>query len=622
MQRIALGALSALCLPFALSAQNVADQKAGYGAFNFPNRGSIDVEAPTSSIQLLGVQKIGALYYVTGRGNGSTQTPPHTVYVINGAGTLVRQFPQDSATSTSTWGWRDMATDGTVLMAGYEGGVHVINPTTGAKVNTIKAKNGNQTITANPIVIGTGGPTVYRGLAYDPDGNGGKGSLWTGNFGNDLIEFDLSGTVLRRYAATTNSPAWSIYGLAWDPGRKTLWCNSAPNQGPLAEIDPATGKFTGQTVNRAQPGTAQGGLCAVPDANGGLSLIGLDQGAPDAITSYRVHRTGTFDGWTEARMTNAVSPGALNDLGPKIFVQTPQNIQFGYDLSGDATLTGRPGLLFINAGPGAQGEGRTPTFTELVAKWPLSTPPDAGVILLPTTLSAAAVPLTIPSIPGIMVGDRIRMQTVYFEPKSPISWVETNQVLWEFSDQTIVIRAQGSNSFNSNASFGFFSVQNRGAAGIEELTFSWVNSSNTGQGTMRFDTNQTGMADRFDGGNSTTTGCLGTYRNNCDVSCGLIYDMMNNITPTCDASANSGVIGSDAGTAAGDYRTLKWRFKPQTFNLGKTFEFDCDTDGGVGTNGSSMDGLIVTIKLIGNRTVTGELRAVQGNANLSRLSFK
>ena len=128
------------------------------------------------------------------------------------------------------------------------------------------------------------------------------------------------------------------------------------------------------------------------------------------------------------------------------------------------------------------------------------------------------------------------------------------------------------------------------------------------------------MADRFWLGNGTnsgaTTGCTGTYRNGSDASCGLIYDVANTYkgTTTCTTPYNCGFTAT--GGTGSSHKKLVFRFAPtgaNTFGIGKTFEFDCDTDGGAGINGSSMAGMKVTIKYGASFTLTGSLAAVTGN---------
>lgn len=168
----------------------------------------------------------------------------------------------------------------------------------------------------------------------------------------------------------------------------------------------------------------------------------------------------------------------------------------------------------------------------------------------------------------------------------------------------VSVVCQGSNTFNSTTTSGFFQVTNNSPLDVVGVQFDWVASSNPAQSTMVFDTDQTGMADRFDGGNSTASGCLGTYRNGSDVTTGLDYP----VSPAspCDPTALSGWIGSNvSGTS---FRTIDFAFTG--FNPGEMFEVDIDTDGGAGIGGDDMAGMVVTVLLSDGRRLIGEVQAI------------
>lgn len=195
----------------------------------------------------------------------------------------------------------------------------------------------------------------------------------------------------------------------------------------------------------------------------------------------------------------------------------------------------------------------------------------------------------------------------------------------------ITVECNGSNSFNSNTSSGFFSVTNANPdprKSIVKLTFDWEDSSNAGQSTMVFDCDQTGMADAFwygrDAASNSGCGMSGTYRNGSDTAAGLIYDPaitgVTHLTAPCstDPTENSGAE-PELMTVNNSFRTLHWRFTPDTFYNGVTLEMDVDTDGGVGIGGDDMAGMVVTIELRDGSIVQGEIQAVA--SDLGRLEL-
>ena len=190
----------------------------------------------------------------------------------------------------------------------------------------------------------------------------------------------------------------------------------------------------------------------------------------------------------------------------------------------------------------------------------------------------------------------------------------------------ILVKAEGTNSYNSNTAFGFWSVENKLAAPITEITFDFKASSNSQHAANGvFDVDQASMADVFWGGNSKVSGCKGTYRNKCYTACGLIYDSKNTYAgptggPTCDPGANCGFIATNK-TSGHSYQTVKFRFKAPQFLMGKKFEFDADVDGGAGYSGTGVAGVVVTIKLLTAKVYKAELKAVAGK-NLSTIEFR
>ena len=196
----------------------------------------------------------------------------------------------------------------------------------------------------------------------------------------------------------------------------------------------------------------------------------------------------------------------------------------------------------------------------------------------------------------------------------------SNQLYFVADNARVLVSASGGNSFNSNLKSGFFAVDHRVGPSITSVTFDWTASSNPGQSDMRFDTNQTGMSDRFDAGNGTESGCSGTYRNMSDVATGLIYDAANTPAASCDPNANTGWIGTNQGSAS-DYRTVQFRFTPGEF-VGDRFEVDIDTDGGAGISGADMAGMVVTIAFDDGTEVTGELQVDPSLVDTSTLRIE
>lgn len=612
----------------------------------------------------LGVEELNGRIFVTARDPAVGSA--HVFYEVDQAGNLVATLPQDPATGSSAWGWRDLASDGANLMAGYEGGIHVFDPNTGALVNQVLAANGPQTLTANPIG-GAGLATLgnYRAVAFDPTGNGGNGSIITASFGSVMMEIDLQGNILRQWGPGS----WSSYGHALDPTDNTkMWVNSIPNAGPLGEMDltPTMEAPTGNTIPVILPGSAQGGLDAVLGGLGtsgsAVDLLALHQSTPDTIVGYRLHRTGSaYLGTGEAKLVTQIEPCGVPpaqpafDASSKTF-SASDGISYGFDLSSNPIgLPGLPTTILATLGLDTRSVATTPAIAGIPPVQDFSVPNDLsnppadapfviadgfglGGLLTPSPLfilplgpnTLVDVTSSSVSVSGISLpaGSRLHLQALYADGGSPLGLTGTNRVEFVSGGTAagafcIEVSATGGNSFNAVASDGFWKVVHNGTcAAIQDVT---IDLSTVATG-MVFDTNQTGMADVTWGGNSTVPGCTGTYRNGSDVNTGLVYDSMNTYTPAtpnppCDSTANCGFIGTLPGTTD-SYGALQFRFDcaNQTFFC-KTFEFDADTDGGPGISGDMMAGATVTITLCDSTVFTGTLAVDPTTANRSFVQF-
>ena len=215
---------------------------------------AFDVGTAVTDTQCLGVEWVSPYLYVTG---GATATDPNKLYVLDTTGTLVGTYDQ---TSAAGWGWRDMAYDGSYLYASDDATIEYFDFTA--------------------VVAGTinGPDNPNRALAYDPDTD----HFWTGNFSNNIQEFDRTGAVINTFAQAN-----SVYGMAWDNLSEDgpwLWVTDQNTQ-TILQFDPVAGTFTG--VSYAIPltgtyGTAGGltvGIWSTVDADVPV-LIVLNQEEP------------------------------------------------------------------------------------------------------------------------------------------------------------------------------------------------------------------------------------------------------------------------------------------------------------------------------------------------------
>lgn len=669
----------ALSLGAPLSAQR--DPAAGFGAETL----NVPVDSLTGEFGNLGVDYLPATeeIFVTTRVDPAVAPGQHFVSVLDPSGSLLRSWLQPPLAQTSAWGFRDGADDGANLMFGFELGVQVVD-VDGGPVSEVLTENQPTPGQGRPIpgsliagdALSPERLSVMRALAYDPAGNGGDGSLWTANFGSSVFEVDLAGDVLRSYP----NAGESSYGMAIDPATGNLWIHSQTNPRALIEYDRNLGVHTGSGLdNGSLPGGIAGGLDLVAGSvlrgagASGFDLLALRQSAEDSVLGRRLHLDVAGIGASTNTRLGTEEPlllaGQTYDSFRRIcFFEPSDRASLGYSEEGgtfewDLDISGRPGdgmgsggwngvpaVYFAQTSPDADPDSRSSFVRELVH---LQT---NGVTVDPASVTPRAFPTVMGNDPGALtvqsfelpdvpfqdIGECVRMQAVYLDSSVDLlPLAATNQVRWcRVSRPAIFIDtvffADGENSFNSDTTKGFFALQSETthpSFSIVSLSLSWVNPSNPIQlqNGMRFDTDETNMADVFLLGNGGGSNCSGTYRNNTDVEAGLIYagTELTSILSSYVAPPPCTIEGAQTGFQPGavlpasgaDFQTLTFRFTPGTLMNGQVFEFDCDTDGGLGASGDAMQFLVVAIERQNGSVSVQQLSPVAGGCPQAFASF-
>ena len=248
---------------------------------------------PHAEDQLLGCEFDGTYFWFTG-GGGTGGTRANSLYKFNANGTYVAEYVQSS---TSSWGWRDIAWDGTYLYCSEEGNaVSVLDPNAANPGTRINFFN----------VISP--PAFPRAIAYDPVSD----HFYGGNFSSGEFEFTRTGQVLR-----TASFSLSTYGLAWDddaPDGPWLWLHGQVGTPATTvyQIDPTTFTRTNVSHTFALLGTSTdqiaGGLAYSADWAAQYStMIAMVQGTPnDRCGGYEMYFIFTPD--LEATLTPVNPP--------------------------------------------------------------------------------------------------------------------------------------------------------------------------------------------------------------------------------------------------------------------------------------------------------------------------
>ena len=217
----------------------------------------------TGSVLCLGVEFADNHWYVTHSGASSGSGADDRVAILDRDGNYLSEFPQ---IGTSSWGYRDLAYDGTYLYA------------SGGTVIKCHALDG----TPVPAFDINGPENPNRALAYDPV----LDHFWTANFSSPLYEFDRTGAV----AWSGPSGVASVYGAAWDDFADDgpwLWLHSQTGSPgcTITKFDPINHVVTAESYNIPLPPgyttNIAGGLCFTSEWDQTYwTFAALGQGSP------------------------------------------------------------------------------------------------------------------------------------------------------------------------------------------------------------------------------------------------------------------------------------------------------------------------------------------------------
>jgi hypothetical protein len=279
------------------------------------------------------------------------------------------------------------------------------------------------------------------GLAFDPNGDGGQGSVFVGGIrsSDSIFEIRISeGTIIREFS----NHGWACTGLALDPLTGNLWCNSESPQTILElqmsnDLNP-----TGNVVPSIplQPGeffSKPSGLGIVPGGDPGSpwasqwDLVSVSQQIIDYIGFHRVHQIPDVAGYDESFLAGSTGTDPIVRTSPALF-GPGDTLNWGMIHNGRGNYQA-PAFHFINVGIDATMDATTDAtplgipgkFPELVALSPFSIPATLGALFefdavvgdpgavppFPTGITSVTLP------PSFLVnpGDVIRLQSIYFD---------------------------------------------------------------------------------------------------------------------------------------------------------------------------------------------------------------
>ncbi|MBK7630083.1 MAG: T9SS type A sorting domain-containing protein [Ignavibacteriales bacterium] len=215
-------------------------------------------------------------------------------------------------------GTRNMVFDGTfIYCCNSTTTVQIVDPVTRTVVGTVSV---------------VGAPNGFRSMTYNPDGDGGNGSLIGGNWtapNLNFYEFSMTGVLLRTIPSTVTG----VYGIAydkWSAGGPFLWVwgqgLGAGTPQIIQQMDFNTGTYTGvqhdvmTDVGVGQPTTTgiAGGMFITDQLiPGEATMGGVLQGTPNSFFGYELTTTNAppvffdnFDAYTAGNLVACSNPTA------------------------------------------------------------------------------------------------------------------------------------------------------------------------------------------------------------------------------------------------------------------------------------------------------------------------
>jgi subtilisin family serine protease len=244
----------------------------------------IQVQIISGDEKLFGVEVADSSVWVSG---GNNNSEPNFIYRFAFNGLLLDTLTQP--TSTSTWGWRDLAWDGQYLYG-----------SSGPEIESLEL-NGNP----GPTIPGP--LSLNRALAYNPVTD----HFFTGDGTSPLYEISRSGSIIRLW-----NPLLNLQGLAWQPNDEDgyplyLFSQEGPGSLRVSKLNPNTGSVQFVLDLPGSPGEQAGGATISGDLDvNRWCFLGLVQAPLGGNDQVRIHSLGVYAPWL------VVEPSGLQVVPP------------------------------------------------------------------------------------------------------------------------------------------------------------------------------------------------------------------------------------------------------------------------------------------------------------------
>ncbi|MFH1862666.1 MAG: S8 family serine peptidase [bacterium] len=219
---------------------------------------TLPVQAVTGDDKMFGVEVAEGSFWISG---GNSNQEPNLLYRFSFSGELDTVYQQPP--STSFWGWRDLAWDGSYLYG-----------SSGEVIEEVDLNGNLQSSFPGPL-------SLHRALAYDPQSD----HFFAADNTSNLLEFGRDGVVVQTWSHDLH-----IQGLAWHPQDSDscfLYIFSQDGSGALlrlSKMNPATGEIVHLTDLDGATGDQAGGATITAELDPDRwCLVGLVQAPSDYL---------------------------------------------------------------------------------------------------------------------------------------------------------------------------------------------------------------------------------------------------------------------------------------------------------------------------------------------------
>jgi len=276
----------------------------------------------------VGVEFDGEYFWIAGAANAAPNL--NYMYKFNTNWNYISRHEQGSS---STWGWGDLAFDGTYIYGSDSDVIETFNPATG--------QNTGATI-PGPLIDNSS-------VTYDPV----KDHFWVAFAYSDIYEIDRAGNIINIFKND-----FGKHGIAWDnvsPDGNWLWIweyNHTLWKPVCHQFDPVKGELTGLSFEGIDlpDYNTPGGACVARYDNAAM-FFGVHQGYDDYVVAYKLADLpdGPMFYLYPSTQSGSARPGERAYFSVNLLNRTGGNDSFSIFYQSDTSASGPAATSVVKA---------------------------------------------------------------------------------------------------------------------------------------------------------------------------------------------------------------------------------------------------------------------------------